>query len=148
MSIFNSLLSKPVTARPQQADVTRALLRAASECTSLVDMLMLQVRCRSEEIAVCDDTSALRYSDLAEYAARLKHEGVGAGSRARLFKASGDNLEQATRTLAAPALVQTFAADHCQLLKPGGVSELAAAICRHIPAWQPARPEICNLQKA
>ncbi len=92
MSTSDSLLSKPVTARPQQTDITRALLRTASERTSLVDMLMLQVRCRSEEIAVCDDTSALRYSDLAEYAARLaarlKHTGVGAGSRVGLFAES------------------------------------------------------------
>lgn len=88
----DTLLSKPVTARPKQSDVMRALLRTASERISLVDMLMLQVRCRSEEIAVCDDTSALRYSDLAEYAARLatrlKHAGVGPGSRVGLFAES------------------------------------------------------------
>ncbi|UWQ44997.1 amino acid adenylation domain-containing protein [Leisingera aquaemixtae] len=96
MSTPDSLLSKPVAARPQQTDITRALLRTASERTSLVDMLMLQVRCRSEEIAVCDDTSALRYSDLAEYAARLaarlKRAGVGAGSRVGLFADSSADM--------------------------------------------------------
>ncbi len=89
MNTPDTPLSKSVTPRPQQTDITRALLRTASERISLVDMLMLQVRCRSEEIAVCDDTSALRYSDLAEYAARLaarlKRAGVGAGSRVGLF---------------------------------------------------------------
>ncbi|AHD03240.1 AMP-binding protein [Leisingera methylohalidivorans] len=89
MNTPDPLLSRPVHAAAQQTSALRALLHTASARTSLVDMLMLQVRCRGDEIAVCDDTSALRYNDLAEYAARLatrlKRAGVGPGARVGLF---------------------------------------------------------------
>ncbi|AYG64416.1 amino acid adenylation domain-containing protein [Rhizobium jaguaris] len=57
--------------------------------TSLVDLLLRQERCRSDDIAVCDDSSALRYRDLVKNAAAvgvvLKRVGVGGGSPVGLF---------------------------------------------------------------
>lgn len=96
MSTPDTVLPSVLAHPPQQTDVTRALLRAASARTSLVDMLMLQVRCRGDEIAVCDETNALRYNDLAEYAARLatrlKRAGVGPGARVGLFAQSSTDM--------------------------------------------------------
>ncbi|MFB9947564.1 amino acid adenylation domain-containing protein [Rhizobium puerariae] len=63
---------------------------------SLVELLLHQVRCRGDEIAVSDDTSALRYRDLAQAAARigneLKRAGVDAGAPVGLFVESSADM--------------------------------------------------------
>ncbi|NSY41454.1 amino acid adenylation domain-containing protein [Leisingera sp. ANG59] len=82
-----------------------------------------------------------------EYGLQMTQRQVSAP--VRLFKAKGDNrsfLEEATLNLAAAAPVHALAADHYELLKPGGVSELANAIRNHVPAWQAGRSETSNPQ--
>lgn len=84
MPTSQSLSTRP---QPQEYETIRSFTRRSP--TSLVDLLLLQQRYRSDDIAVCDDTNALRYRDLVKNAARLGNElkraGVERGAPVGLF---------------------------------------------------------------
>ncbi|WP_341668980.1 amino acid adenylation domain-containing protein [Alcaligenes sp. SDU_A2] len=87
-------VSQDVQAHPAELTLPhpkalRALVHTTFARTSLVDMLLLLVRYHADEIAVSDDSGTLRYSALADRAARLasrlKQAGVGPDARVGLF---------------------------------------------------------------
>ncbi len=89
MTVPQVLRAHPAELTPPRTQALRALVHATSARTSLVDMLLLLVRYHGDEIAVCDDSGALRYSDLVDRAARLASQlnraGVGPDARVGLF---------------------------------------------------------------